>query len=346
MKVTRLICRCASLQVVLPVFAIFVLPGLAGDCAAQITVRLHREPVVSQREVRLDDIATITAASPRVMAAIGSVDVASIPLPEVGTTVSSSFIRIRLMLAGWQKSALVVEGPEAVLITYEKSHPVTDVDVERAARDAMLIMPGTDEDNLQVRLTDVFMATLSPQLRERGGLRVEVSSPVRAQLGQVSMRVRVWKGENVVAQRVARFRVMKRQRVAVTRVSLQRDSIIEEGDVQFENRFLSTVADEPKEADVYGYSVRSAIGSGKILSLRDLRKPVQRTRNGYAVKTRDSVRVTAVGNGLKIRLAKAEALESGRVGQTIRLRNSVSNKEIFGRVVEAGEVVINMAATR
>ena len=134
---------------------------------------------MSLRDVRLDDIATITAASPRVIATIGSVDVASIPSPEVSTTVSSSFIRIRLMLAGWQKSAVVVEGPEAVLITYAESNPVTDADVERAARDAMLLMPGTDEDNLQVRLTDVFMASLAPQLRERGGLRVEVSSPVR-----------------------------------------------------------------------------------------------------------------------------------------------------------------------
>ena len=159
------------------------------------------------------------------------------------------------------------------------------------------------------------------------------------------MRVRLWKGEDVVTTRVVRFRVLKRQRVVVTRVSLQRDSIIEEGDVQFENRFLSTVADEPKEADVYGQRVRTLVPAGKILSLRDLRTPVQK-RNGYVIQARDSVRVTAVGNGLKIRLAKAEALESGRVGETIRMRNSVSNKEIFGRVVEAGEVVINMAATR
>ena len=337
--------QASTWKVVMLPFLVVVLMGLADESAAQITVRLHREPVVSQREVRLDDIATITGASSRMKTAIGRVDVASIPAPELSTKVTLPFIQIRLMLAGWQKSAVVVQGSESVLITYAESDPITDADVELAARDAMLIMPGTDEDNLQVRLTGVFMATIAPQLRERGGLRVEVESPVRAQLGPVSMRVRLMRGENVVAVRTARFRVMKRQNIAVARVSLQRDSIIEAGDVQFENRFLSTVVDEPKEADVYGHSVRNVMSAGSILSLRDLRKPVQK-RNGYAVKSRDSVRVTAVGNGLKIRLAKAVALESGRVGETIRMRNSVSNKEIFGRVVEPGEVVINMAAAR
>ncbi len=335
----------SALKAVILPFAVVVLMGLAGESAAQITVRLHREPVVSHREVRLDDIATITAASSQMKAAIGRVDVASISAPEVSKNVTLPFIRIRLMLAGWKKSAVVVEGSKSVLITYAESDPITDADVELAARDAMLIMPGTDEDNLQVRLMDVFMATLTPQLRARGGLRVEVEPPVRAQLGLVSMRVRLMMDENLVATRPARFRVMKRQKIAVARVTLQRDSIIEEGDVQFENRFLSTVVDEPKEADVYGHSVRNTVAAGSILSLRDLRKPVQK-RNGYVVKSRDSVRVTAVGNGLRIRLAKAVALQSGRVGETIRMRNSVSNKEIFGRVVEAGEVVINMAATR
>jgi flagella basal body P-ring formation protein FlgA len=322
-----------------------VLVGVADQGAAQIVVRLHRDPVVSRSDVRLGDIATITARSSRDSAALSSVDIADIRSGEEATTVRRSYIRIRLMLAGWGRDTLVVEGPETVRIKYGKLQPVTDADVERAALEAMLVMPGTDEENLQVRLMGVFMASLLPRVRQLGGLRVEVSPPVRAQLGQVSLSVRLWKGQNVAATRTARFRVMKRQKVVVTRVSLQRGSIIEENDVQFENRFLSMKADEPKESDVYGHSVQRSIGAGTILSLRDLRTPVQK-KNGYVVKARDNVRVTAVGNGLSIQLARAEALESGRVGEIIRMRNAVSKKEIFGRVVEPGKVVINMAAAR
>ncbi len=326
-------------------FAIVVLLGLAGQASAQITVRLHRDPVVGSREVRLDDIATITAGSPQLVAAIGRIDVASIQAPDTIATLTTSFVRIRLMLAGWQQNALVVQGPESVMITYVESQPVTDADVERAARDAMLLMFGTTEDNIQVRLRDVFMSAVPRQFRELPGLRIEVSPPVRAELGQTSMKVRLWKGDNLVATRLARFIVLKRQRVAVTRISLQRESIIGPDDVQFENRFLPTVADEPTEADIYGRSLRSVVGPGKILSLRDLRQPVA-AKQDIVIRARDIVQVTAKGNGLRIQLALAEALDHGRVGDRIRVRNSISKKILSGRIVRAGELEIDMSRGR
>ncbi len=337
--------RDTASRAAVPLFAMVVLLCVAGECSAQITVRLHRDPVVGNREVRLDDVATITATSPQVVARIGEVDIATIAAHETGITLPASRVRIRLMLAGWRQSALVVEGPEHVMITFAESLPITDADVERAAQKTMLMMFGTTQDNVRVRLTDVFMSALSPKLQEQSGLRVEVSPPVRAELGLTSMRVRLWKGDNLVATRLGRFNVMKRHRVAVTRISLQRESVIGEGDVQFESRFLSKVADEPNESDVYGRSVRSTVGPGKILSLRDLGRPVE-SKQEVAVKARDTVQVTVTGSGLRIRLAKAEALQDGRVGDVIRVRNSTSNEVITGRVVRPGELEIDMTRDR
>ena len=330
----------------MPLFAVAILLALTAQCKAQIIVRLNRDPVVGRREVRLDDIATITSASPQAAAIIGRLDVATIPSARTGTTLNTSFVRIRLMLAGWRQPELIVQGPEeGVKITYVESPPITDADIERAAQDAMLTMFDTTEDNIRVRLTNVFMSTLTPKLREQAGLRVEVFPPDRAALGPTSMRIRLWKGDNLLATRQARFNVMKRQRVVVTRVSLQRESTIDEADVQFENRFLSAVADEPTEADVYGQSVRSAIGPGKILSMRDLKAPVQK-KNEIVVKARDNVSVTAFGNGWAVTLPQAEALESGRVGETIRIKNLNSEKIITGTIVDAGRVKIDMKRGR
>ncbi|MCP4784349.1 MAG: flagellar basal body P-ring formation protein FlgA [Fuerstiella sp.] len=279
------------------------------------------------------------------VATIGRIDVASIAAPDTGKTLSAAFVRYRLLLAGWQQTAIVVEGPERVLITYAESQPITDADIERSAREALATMFGAIEIDIRVRLSGVFMSTLPAHVQEQTNLRVEVSPPVRAKLGQTSMKIRLWKGDLLVATRLGRFNVLKRHRVAVTTISLQQESIIGAGNVQFAYRFLPNAEDEPTEADIYGRSVRTSVGPGEILSLRDL-KQTTATKREIVVKARDNVRVTVTGNGLKLRLNQAEALQSGRIGDVIRVRNLTSKKIITGMVVGAGELEINLGRSR
>ena len=51
------------------------------------------------------------------------------------------------------------------------------------------------------------------------------------------------------------------------------------------------------------------------------------------VHTRDAVRIQAIVGNMRI-TTTGEALDEGRVGQTIHVRNTDSQKVILGRVVE------------
>lgn len=313
---------------------------LSHPAGAQILVRLRPDPVVHQREVRLADVAAIQAPTPQIAAVIGRADVATIGPTETSVVLKKSYARIRLMLAGWQ-SSLVVDGPESIIVTYAPPKPLTDIDVEQAAEDMMQNILGAEDGEIRVRLTAPFVQTLPQDVREMSGLRIDVLPPLKAQPGQTSMMVRLWKDETQITVRTARFDVLKRQRVAVTRISLQREKAIGPGDIQFENRFLPVTADEPAEEDVLGMQPRTSLAAGQVLSMRDLNRPTA-GRQEVAVRTRDKVTATVVNGSLRVQLSRAEALQQGHVGDTINVRNIDSGKIFAARVVGAGNVEIRL----
>jgi flagella basal body P-ring formation protein FlgA len=321
-----------------------VLGAMAVACAderGRVHIRLHETAPVSTREVLLHDIATITSPISQLSRTIGSIDVASLSPETDQKTVSASYVRIRLILAGWSKDQIDISGPDEVDIRYREAAALTDADIELAALETMKVVLNQTSDDLKVRLTTPVMNTMSQNLQRTKGLRAEVLPPLRTQTGSTSLTVRLWDGAVIVATRSARFDVLRRQRVAVTRVSLQRDDIVGERDVHFETRFLAVDQDEPDEDQVVGQRVRTTLGPGSILSLNDLADPPPQARP-LVVHKRDKVRVTAVSGNVRVVLEAAEAMDAGRVGDAIRARNLQSGKIISGRISGPGRLEIKM----
>lgn len=311
---------------------------------APVVVQLRRHPQVSQREVRLADIATIQTSSDSVAAALGQLDVATIDADSTAVEIRKSFVRIRILLSGWD-SGIVVTGPDELLVEFTPPKPLNDVDIEQAALETMCSVMGVEESELKVRLTAPFIQSLPSNIQQLGGLRADVLPPLRSDPGQSSMTVRLWKDHVQVASRSARFDVLKRQRVAVMRVSLQRETEIQPDDVQFENRFLATTVDEPVENDVYGQIVRTPLSPGQMLSMRDL-KPATTRHSEIAVRARTRVTATVQTGPLRVQLARAEAMNDGRIGETIMVRNLESGRTFSARVVGAGAVEIVLRTQR
>jgi len=84
--------------------------------------------------------------------------------------------------------------------------------------------------------------------------------------------------------------------------------------------------------DVVGLNARTDIGLGEILSPHQLQEAL-------AVLKGDRVTIEVRGNGLLIR-AFGIALEDGRLGQRIGVRNERSGREISGTVSAAGVVSV------
>ncbi len=306
----------------------------------RLSVQLTEDVVVARHELRLADIATIGCRNPQQQMKASRLDIGEFDDPTMPLYISAEFVRIRLILAGWSSDELEITGASKVTAHYREAKLLTDADIEVAAFQALVAVNETSSENLQVRLVQQFMPTLPPGIRGKNGLRVEVVSPAVHTIGQITMTIQLWDGNDMVSSRPARFEVFRRFRVAVTRVSLQRDQPLTSDALQFEERFLSQSADEPTDEMLIGRRVRSEIKAGTILSVRDLKMEAPTTPN-VVIRRRDNVRVVARSGRIQVTLQTAEAQQDGRPGDLIRLKNVQTGQVISGRVMAAGYVEIN-----
>lgn len=74
-----------------------------------------------------------------------------------------------------------------------------------------------------------------------------------------------------------------------------------------------------------------------------VRNPVSATvrQDEFIVQSRDVVRVVARKGKLRVTASQAEALQRGRLGDTIRIRNLITQRIIVGKVISADEVQVS-----
>jgi flagellar basal body P-ring formation protein FlgA len=309
--------------------------------ADQVQLVVRESATVNSRDVRLGDVCRINTASSRQAAAISNLVVADIDDELQPGIVNASYLRIRTAQLGIPLKDIEVLGAPTVTVRFVAPRIIDDTDVEDSATAAISQSLNIHDQDLQVRLIAPFTQGLPSNIRSVPGIRAEVVPPSRGSIGQLSLTVRLWDGRTLLSTRSARVQVLRRFDVAVARVSLTRDHVITETDVQFESRFLATEMDSPRDNQIIGRTVRTPRTAGTILTLRDLVEPAM-VKLPIVIRSRDPVRVTAVSGSVRVVLRSAEALGQGRVGDIIRIKNTESNQIRSGVVTAAGEVEIRL----
>ncbi len=314
----------------------------ASTCCAEITITLRNNPVVTSRQIKLSDIADVSSSSDVQRRFASQVDLKPIPDGKMTMSLTRSYIQIRLMLAGWSREDISIDGSTLTTVSYEEPAPITDADVEKAAIKTMQQVMGVPEENLKVSLLRSFVDSLTPSIRTQPGLRVDVIPPTDVRLGQISLTVTLWLGERQIKSQRVQFQVLRRHRVAVARTSIQRDSSLTPAAFHFENRFLSRRVDELSEDELLGMTPRSQLSRDEIIEMRSLRKASPKTRTPV-IRKKDRVQATYSRGGLFLQLQNAEALEDGRIGDVIPLKNPGENgREFSALVLGPGRVEIRM----
>ena len=129
--------------------------------------------------------------------------------------------------------------------------------------------------------------------------------------------------------------------MAVANISLTREVPLDESTVQFENRFMSTEVDELKPEQVLGRNVRGTVVAGSVVQMRDLQFAT-RSNTDSLIKKGSSVQVVAVAHRLRTSIRNVEALEDGRLGERVRLKNRETGKEIVGEVLGPGQAIVRI----
>lgn len=324
---------------------------LSVSCVAQqfgrplnqrgVHIALPDQASVKYAQVRLGDIANITTSDAALKRRVSELEVAEFGQGQTRALVKQSRISILLRLTGLPVSQLQIEGPRVVQVEFAPPASLTDLDVEAAAKQTFLEQHGGQPDDLRVRLTSPFMASLGAAIRERRGLRIEVLPLREPRLGSVQGTVRLWDGSQLITGRSVGFEVQKRQQVAVVLTSMRRDDTVTSRNVRLEKRFVSKFQDQPSTEDILGKTTRRDLRPGQLLSLSDL-KTQTRQASVIAVRARETIEVEAVSGALRVRLQAATALQTGRVGDIIQFKNPDSGHTRAGRIVGPGRVQIKL----
>lgn len=301
-----------------------------------LTIELKEKATVYSPQVLLRDVAKVKSRSFSDQTAAEAVELRLLDLTDDEETINAGSVTSRLVLAGWSVDDIRIVGAPEVRVAFRELDLLTDTVIEDAALEAAFAVIGGDKEDISVKLQNVFVQSLPPNLRDIDGLMARVIPPPKVGPGRCIMQIQVWDGERLVSTRAAAFDIRKRQTVAIASIGLSRDIPIDERSVQFERRFVATTFDELDPAQVFGQRVRSNIVAGTILQARDF----QTTARGSQIIIKRGDLITAysrVGK-LETRLRNVEAMQDAGIGDNIKLMNRESDNLFSGKVVGPGAV--------
>ena len=309
--------------------------------ADDIRIEMKDTAAVHGSQVLVSSIATVSCSNPTLRNAVENAEVKLLDLTLTSEMVSRRALTTRLVLAGFPMDDLRITGAEQTVVAFEPKQQLSDTQVEQQALVVLTEFMNVAPADLQVSLQSGFVQSLPPNLREMNDVSLKVLPPSRRALGQVTLSVQLRKNEEVCSTRSAVFDVRRRHRVAVARISLSRELPLDDSNVQFENRFMATEVDELKPEQVLGHHVRGTVVAGSIVQMRDLQFAT-RSNADSLIKKGSSVQVVAIAHRLRTSIRNVEALEDGRLGERVRLKNRDSGREIVGEVLGPGQAIVRI----
>ena len=185
----------------------------------------------------------------------------------------------------------------------------------------------------EVRLEKFRVEPRNFELKKDQSIRLEWINPPRP---GSNTAVITYTGENGTTQtlRVWGF-VEVLKKVPVVAKPIQAGEILREEYVSLELRELSRLPHDVifDISLALGKEVRTSLRPGMVLRTSHLQLPV-------VVKRNEEVEIIARGKNFIVK-AKGIALENGRLGEVIRVRNKESNKVVFGKVVGERQVEVS-----
>jgi len=313
---------------------LFPLALLAEQDTRPVSIVLHPEAHVLGDIVHLGDLCDIRGGSEVLRQRISELDVA-----EVGADqpfeVSQWQLRIRLALADIPLDLFRLDGSERVRVFPERVR-IGKLDIVNAISTELARQHFVDEGDVEVRLLQAADEVVLANAH-RDDVRVEAVLPLNASLGTVRTQVLIYVGGEVHKTIVVPVDAAVYRNVARARSRIARGEAFSEENVATERQRMRSPHGAVAAADVIGRVARRTVQTGTVVFEHHLDDDGP-DEDPVLIKVRDPVRLVAQKGGLTVILQAAEALQQGRKGEMIRVRNVKSKKVLTGRVVSDSEV--------
>ena len=316
--------------------ALLLLPAASLAAASEpVLIVLRPQARVHRELVRIGDVTELSGGSEPLRRRIAELDIAKAGAGPLEITRWQ--LRIRLTLADIPPNAFRLAGSERATVLADRAE-IGAPDIVGAIQTRLAKQFGVKAADVEVRpLAKVEPITLTGVPPEQ--VRLEVVLPLRSPLGTIRTQVLVYAGKEVRRTITLPVDAAVYLHVARARTRIARGQAFTEENIAIERQRVRSRYGIVTAADVIGRYARRTVPAGEVISEYDLddtgsvEKPV-------LIRPRDVVRLVAKKGNLIVVVQAAEALQEGREGDIIRVRNPRSRKILTGRVVSDSEVRI------
>lgn len=307
------------------------------DDDGRLRIALQAEVEVTESLVRVSDVALIFGGNAVQRERIGALDLFEMTGSETTTQVERLLIEARLLVSGEAAGSYVVTGAAVARVSLSQNRSAEQrvLDAARNSISEQLALPA---DEVVVQLSQPLTAELVELINATDTAQF-VARPT-APIGRRT-RVDLWlqgsRGGQLV--RPVAIDVRFRQLAPVAVRPLKARQKLTPDDVALETRDLPRRGVSLTLEQLIGKTLRKPVVAGGILAEGDL-VVIFDDKDPVIIRPRDVVRVTARKRNLTLEMPAAEAMQAGRMGETIRVRNTATQKVIIGRVAGPGEVEV------
>jgi|GEM_PF-2500222 len=260
------------------------------------------------------------------------------------TRITRPLIVARLLLAGCQADRITFAGASVVEVERIEPLDMTDTEVERLAQQEVAGQLGLDPELVEVRLLGPCVERLKLSERDSPHGELDVIPPL-PHTNDPRITVRWLEGGVVKSTLTCGVRIRVSRNWPTTARDLPKGQVLSDADFNTQPVWCHWTEDVPQADQCVGKSLKRALGAQARVTHANLTIPSLASAQPPAapvIKPLDLIRVTVVRGNLTVVLPSAEALQAGRPGERIRLRNLESQRVITGTVVAAGEVEIQL----
>lgn len=306
------------------VIFVFISTLLTANCAlaGPTKVILKAKVNVEDMVVRLKDIASISGDNKAVIAALGKTIIASSPLP--GSVKEINRYSISKYVARRYKP-IIFSGADRVAVTIKHTTYLAKYYLS-FAKDKAVQKLGDNYRDIELTPIGIYRDLEVPV----GDLRLSLES-VRGMISNSRMEVtlRVFLDNEFYTQLPIWFKVEGKIRVYVSNKGIHKYQNITPDMVSTKLVSVSSLKGKPIACEnVLGqYISTESINPGKVLTMNN-------TEHNKLIVRGQDVQVTSKAGAITISVV-ATALEAGRKGDFIKLRNKSSNKVFVGEITGA-----------
>lgn len=290
-------------------------------------VVIHPEPVVSSEAIRLGDIAQIESSDSLLAARLAALEVGRAALPGQSRVVTVGTLRLRMRQARLPERQIEIEA-EADAIPVLTRHQTLDGErlkatVERWYEKHSILPQGTSL-HLTINAAEVIVPWGDVEIH------VALDAP---RWGNVAVPLEIRVDGRPYKRIYASVEALLEQPVWVTTRPLARGEEVEAGDVQqVKRRFSQPIAGPPDLSQ----PVRTTryVREGAALTWENVETVPQ-------VKKGEQVLIVARKGDVVVQVA-GEAMEDGRIGETLAVRNLASGNVVYGTLTPDGEVLVEV----